>query len=179
MKIPFHRPNIPNKLDQILPSSVKSGWLTTGYQVNIFEKELEKTESIFKSNNIVFDKTSNFILYPSVNGVKLVNIYTKKIVTVIGKGENLRFLNISLSQASDEVVGAAGEKDPSLAPQSIEMHVSENPGLVNKSKPAPVLFCTAHKKNRFYLLREKLLRIMIQTVTYSTRSLPKKREILQ
>ncbi len=42
MKIPFHRPNIPNKLDQILPSSVKSGWLTTGYQVNIFEKELEK-----------------------------------------------------------------------------------------------------------------------------------------
>ena len=120
-----------------------------------FEKELEKTESIFKSNNIVFDKTSNFILYPSVNGVKLVNIYTKKIVTVIGKGENLRFLNISLSQASDEVVGAAGEKDPSLAPQSIEMHVSENPGLVNKSKPAPVLFCTAHKKNRFYLFTRK------------------------
>ena len=85
----------------------------------------------------------------------MVNIYTKKIVTVIGKGENLRFLNISLSQASDEVVGAAGEKDPSLAPQSIEMHVSENPGLVNKSKPAPVLFCTAHKKNRFYLFTRK------------------------
>ena len=42
MKIPFHRPNIPNNIDQVLPNSVKSGWLTTGYQVKIFEKELEK-----------------------------------------------------------------------------------------------------------------------------------------
>jgi peptidylprolyl isomerase domain and WD repeat-containing protein 1 len=120
-----------------------------------FEKELEKMDNILKLNNIVFDKTSNFILYPSVNGIKLVNIYTNKIITVIGKGENLRFLNIALSQASDEVTGAAGEKDQTLAPQSVEMHVSENPGLVNKAKPAPVLFCTAHKKNRFYLFTRK------------------------
>ena len=42
MNIPFHRPNIPNNLDQVLPSSVKSGWLTTGYQVKIFEKMLEE-----------------------------------------------------------------------------------------------------------------------------------------
>ena len=119
-----------------------------------FEKELEKMENVFKLSKVVFDKTSNFILYPSVNGVKLVNLYTNKMVTVIGKGENLRFLNIALSQASDEVVGAAGECDPTLAPQSIELHVSENPGLV-KSKPAPVLFCTAHKKNRFYLFTRR------------------------
>ena len=120
-----------------------------------FEKELEKLNSAFSLSNIVFDKTSNFIMYPSVNGIKLVNIYTNKIISVIGKGENLRFLNIALSQASDEVTGAAGEKDATLAPQSVEMHVSDNPTLVNKAKAAPVLFCTAHKKNRFYLFTRK------------------------
>ena len=42
MNIPFHRPNIPNNINQILPSSVKLGWLTTGCQVKIFEKKLEE-----------------------------------------------------------------------------------------------------------------------------------------
>ena len=40
MKIPFHKPNIPNDLNLIFTSSIRDGWLTTGSQVNIFEKKL-------------------------------------------------------------------------------------------------------------------------------------------
>jgi len=98
--------------------------------------------------NVVFDKTGNFILYPTLTGVKIVNIYSNKSCGVIGNGENLRFLNIALSQGSDDV----SKPSSSAMPASIEQHVSDNPSIVQKGARAePILFCTAHKKNRFYL----------------------------
>jgi len=42
MKIPFHRPNLPDNLERIFPESLLSGWLTTGSQVLRFEQELKK-----------------------------------------------------------------------------------------------------------------------------------------
>lgn len=42
MKIPFHKPNIPHDLNEIFSESIRSGWLTTGSQVNEFEKKLCK-----------------------------------------------------------------------------------------------------------------------------------------
>ena len=40
MKIPFHRPNLPESLDDIYSDSIRSGWLTTGSQVQEFESKL-------------------------------------------------------------------------------------------------------------------------------------------
>ena len=40
MKIPFHRPNLPESLDDIYKDSIRSGWLTTGSQVQEFEAKL-------------------------------------------------------------------------------------------------------------------------------------------
>ena len=40
MKIPFHKPNVPDSFDQIYTDSIRSGWLTSGSQVQIFEKNL-------------------------------------------------------------------------------------------------------------------------------------------
>ena len=40
MKIPFHRPNLPESLDNIYRDSIRSGWLTTGSQVQEFESKL-------------------------------------------------------------------------------------------------------------------------------------------
>ena len=42
MKIPFHIPNIPENFEKIFSTSVQSGWLTTGSQVNKLEKEIAK-----------------------------------------------------------------------------------------------------------------------------------------
>ena len=50
MKIRFHKPYIPKKIDNILPNSIQNGWLTSGPVVKIFEKELCKT---FKSRNVI------------------------------------------------------------------------------------------------------------------------------
>ena len=40
IKIPFHSPNIPENFEEIFSESVRSGWLTTGSQVNEFEKKI-------------------------------------------------------------------------------------------------------------------------------------------
>jgi len=40
MKIPFHKPILPNNLDDIFPDSIRSGWLTTGPMVKKFETQL-------------------------------------------------------------------------------------------------------------------------------------------
>jgi len=40
MKIPFHRPNLPESLGDIYRDSIRSGWLTTGLQVQKFETKL-------------------------------------------------------------------------------------------------------------------------------------------
>ncbi len=53
------------------------------------EKDVEKAEML-RHNNVVFDKTSNFIAYASLAGIKVVNIYTNKGAKVLGRPENLR-----------------------------------------------------------------------------------------
>mgnify|MGYP001445890346 CR=1 FL=1 len=48
--IPFHKPITPNNLNEIYTDSLKSGWLTTGPEVNKFESNLK---NIFNSQNVV------------------------------------------------------------------------------------------------------------------------------
>jgi len=42
MKIPFHKPIMPESLSLVFPDSVMDGWLTTGPQVKIFEDALKR-----------------------------------------------------------------------------------------------------------------------------------------
>ena len=41
MNISFHKPNIPESFDQVFTDSIRSGWLTSGSQVENFEKKLK------------------------------------------------------------------------------------------------------------------------------------------
>jgi len=109
------------------------------------EKEIERAE-LLKYSNIVFDATSNFIMYGSLAGVKVANIFTNKGVRVLGKPENMRFLNLGLFQ---------GLVKTSTAANTIEMATSENPSLSNDGARDPTLFATAYKKNRFFLFTRR------------------------
>ena len=73
------------------------------------------------------------------SGVKLINLFTKKCVKVIGKSENIRCVHIALCQSE------AGSR-----PLTVEETASDNPILQVRSSE-PTLVCTAYKKNRFYL----------------------------
>jgi len=100
------------------------------------EREIDNTESTAPSS-VIFDESGNFLLYPTMVGIKLINIHTNKLVKVLGKSESsTRFLYLALYQ---------GKTSGSAATENLQT----NP------KPDPTLICTAFKKNRFYLFSRR------------------------
>lgn len=108
------------------------------------EREVEKSDFL-KFMTMTFDESSNFLLYPTIFGVKIVNIYSNTFVRYLGKPENMRILAISLFQ---------GKVKKGLSSNTLELEAADNPTLDNTS-PDPTLFCTSYKKNRFYMLTRR------------------------
>ena len=50
MKIPFHKPSLPQNYNELVSNSITGGWLTTGPEVKVFEK---KIATYTESENIV------------------------------------------------------------------------------------------------------------------------------
>ncbi|KAG8966130.1 hypothetical protein FRC03_012455 [Tulasnella sp. 419] len=105
------------------------------------ERELEKDERAWRTMNAVWDESGNFIIYPTLLGIKVVNTYTNRVVRLLGKDETGRWLNLSLYQ------GAPAKKGLT----TIAMAASDNPILAGKESRDPTLFCTAYKRPRFYM----------------------------
>jgi len=101
------------------------------------EREIEQAGDSAAICNVVFDESSNFIIYPTMIGVKIVNLFSNTVVRVLGKVENsARFLFVSLYQGRTE--------------GDIMMD--------NKKKDAqydPIVFCSAYKKQRFYMFSRR------------------------
>jgi peptidylprolyl isomerase domain and WD repeat-containing protein 1 len=86
---------------------------------------------------VLFDESSNFIVYPTLIGVKIVNIVTNKVTKVLGKVENnTRFLALALYQGKNEgdVYMDTRKRDASYD---------------------PTIFCSAFKKQRFYMFTRR------------------------
>lgn len=98
------------------------------------ERDLEKSEHLGHAN-IVFDDSGHFVLYPTMLGVKVVNIETNRCVKILGKGDNLRPLHVALFQ---------GRAKRSKAAITLEQEASNNPTLLSHSSD-PTVFCTAYK----------------------------------
>ncbi|XP_055546746.1 peptidylprolyl isomerase domain and WD repeat-containing protein 1 [Wyeomyia smithii] len=109
------------------------------------ERDLEKSDS-FSLMNITFDFSGHFIMYPTMLGIKLVNVDTNRCVKIIGKNDNLRPLHLALFQ---------GRVKNSKAAITLEQEASDNPALQSIVND-PTLFCTAYKKQRFYLYSRRL-----------------------
>lgn len=98
------------------------------------ERELDKN-SLTSQENVIFDQSNNFILYPTMLGVKVYNWKTNRLIRTLGREEtNFRPLCVGLFQA------LVYEKTVRrLNIDSLDAGVSD-----------PTLYCTAFKKNRFY-----------------------------
>uniref|UniRef100_A0A8C9Z863 peptidylprolyl isomerase n=1 Tax=Sander lucioperca TaxID=283035 RepID=A0A8C9Z863_SANLU len=108
------------------------------------ERELEKVDGI-RLTNIIFDETGHFVLYGTMLGIKVINVETNRCVRILGKLENIRVVKLCLFQ------GVA--KATHVAP-TVEMKACDNPALDNV-EPDPTVFCTAFKKNRFYMFSKR------------------------
>jgi len=65
------------------------------------ERELDKTEVSYTAN-LCFDESGHYLFYPTMLGVKIVNIFSNTLVKIIGKPENLRALRVALFQVSTQ-----------------------------------------------------------------------------
>ncbi|KAF5881916.1 peptidylprolyl isomerase domain and WD repeat-containing protein 1 [Clarias magur] len=108
------------------------------------ERELEKVDAI-RLTNIIFDETGHFVLYGTMLGIKVINVETNRCVRILGKQENIRVVQLSLFQGVAKTLKAA---------PTIEMKASDNPAL-QSTDPDPTIFCTAFKKNRFYMFTKR------------------------
>lgn len=61
------------------------------------ERDLDKSE-FSTNNNILFDVSGHFIMYPTMLGIKVINIDTNRCVSILGKTDNIRPLHIALFQ---------------------------------------------------------------------------------
>ncbi|KIY62048.1 peptidyl-prolyl cis-trans isomerase [Cylindrobasidium torrendii FP15055 ss-10] len=91
--------------------------------------------------NAVWDESGSFVLYPTLLGIKVVNVVTNRVVRVLGKEEAVRFLNIGLYQ------GAPAKRSMT----TMAMAASANPILAERAQRDPSLFSTAYKRGRFYI----------------------------
>lgn len=61
------------------------------------EKEVEKTDFLHLTR-LTFDESGNFLLVPTMIGIKVINLVTNRLARLIGKPENMRFLQLSMIQ---------------------------------------------------------------------------------
>lgn len=116
-----------------------------------FEKILEREKTIetehpdlLKYTNVIFDQSSNFIIFPSISGIKFVNIHSNKVVRILGQGEkHLRFLNLALYQGFN--------RSKHASKLSVEAAASENKIIQKSLMIDPILFATAFNTPRFYM----------------------------
>lgn len=116
------------------------------------EREIE-SQTLKSKANVIFDETGNFLLYGSMLGIKVLNIYTNQLIRVFGKDENLRAVNLSLYQGQPQKKGIT----------SVEMGASSNPLLQESEARDPILVATAVGKVRFYMFTNE------QDISKSTR----------
>ncbi|CAH9094098.1 unnamed protein product [Cuscuta epithymum] len=107
------------------------------------EREFEKTENV-PQPNAVFDESSNFIIYATLLGIKIVNMHTNKVARILGKVEsNDRFLRIALYR------GDRSNKKIRKLPVAANANESKEPLM------DPTLLCCAFKKHRIYLFSRR------------------------
>ncbi|CAL4125584.1 unnamed protein product, partial [Meganyctiphanes norvegica] len=106
------------------------------------ERDAEKGGAV---SHLIFDESGHFLLYPTLLGVKVINLLNNRLVRTIGKPENLRMLHLALFQ---------GKVKKHKGVVTMEMEASENKALVSIMAD-PTLVATAFRKNRFYLFTKR------------------------
>ncbi|KAL8770942.1 MAG: hypothetical protein Q9194_005035 [Teloschistes cf. exilis] len=104
------------------------------------EREIENA-ALQPKINVIFDESSNFILYGSILGVKVINTLTNRVMKVFGKDEPFRSLNLALYQGQPQKKGVV----------TVSMAASNNPLLQEAEERDPMLVTTGSGKVRFYI----------------------------
>jgi len=102
-------------------------------------------------SNAIFDESGNFILLPTLLGIKVINVVTNKTVRVLGRVESSeRFVAISLYQGTPK-------KDHQM---HRALGGSNTSTIADRKKDDaegsdPTIICAAYNKERFFLFTKR------------------------
>jgi hypothetical protein len=134
------------------------------------EKELESNIDALLLSNIVFDDSDHFMILSTLQGIKIINLITNKVIRILGQIEKSeRFLKIALYQGIPVVdqqlilarqslalaAASAGSIAAASAAGGSAMKVDMTPKttdqlLADANKPNPTIIVSSFKKRRFY-----------------------------
>ncbi|CAN0460958.1 unnamed protein product, partial [Hapterophycus canaliculatus] len=63
--------------------------------------DLHQASDALDRQNAIYDESGHFLIYCTMLGIKVVNLVTNKVSRVLGRHENVRFLQATLFQASE------------------------------------------------------------------------------
>eukprot|EP01060_Flectonema_neradi_P038831 TRINITY_DN8282_c0_g1_i1.p1 TRINITY_DN8282_c0_g1~~TRINITY_DN8282_c0_g1_i1.p1 ORF type:complete len:638 (+),score=94.63 TRINITY_DN8282_c0_g1_i1:64-1977(+) len=111
------------------------------------EQDLQNTilsrQEFIPPRNVVFDRTNNFILYSSLQGIKVVNLKTHRLERLLAKYENTdQFLSLALFQGNT----AGNQQFQELIGDSV---------LKQGKEDDPTVFAIAWRRPRFFLITKR------------------------
>lgn len=117
------------------------------------ERELRRSSQLQRVS-LSFDESGNFLVYPTLVGVKIVNLVTNQLVALLGKVESSeRFLQCALYQAKNAPKTRAGATE-SMGDRGLDG--AETGGQTDGSGGRdPTLFVSSFKRPRFYLFTRR------------------------
>jgi len=132
------------------PEHVKTDNIDFGKRMAV-ERELHKAGGskgkigYIPPSNVVFSEDSNFIMYPTMMGIKLINLKTNSLSKLLGKVENTeRFLNLCLFQGVPTQVGTGQTQ---LMGAGL---IQARDSAIDTMQEDPCVFAVAFKKSRFF-----------------------------
>lgn len=105
------------------------------------DRHLAENQSLFGQQNVIFDHSGHYLLYPTLLGIKVVELASNTCRLLLGKEEGIRFLGLASYQ------GQPRRKNI----MTVEMAASDNALISDSKEKDPIIFATALDKNRFYL----------------------------
>ncbi|CUM56490.1 uncharacterized protein AC631_05538 [Debaryomyces fabryi] len=139
----------------------KSGKLLKSYDesIKIYEKDeaniqlklinaerkifIDSPEDILEQRNIIFDESGKFLLFGTLQGIKILSLQTNKVIKILGTDDqlqlNLRFHQLLLSNKS------------SISNFSTEMLSSNNSILNSSLNKVPILISSAVNSDKIFL----------------------------
>ncbi|KIY91298.1 peptidylprolyl isomerase domain and WD repeat-containing protein 1 [Monoraphidium neglectum] len=81
------------------------------------EKEIRAQGDAVPAPSVLFDESGNFVIYPALIGIKVVNLVSNAVSRVLGKVENSeRFLRLALYQGVPKKAGLGASGSDAGAP---------------------------------------------------------------
>jgi peptidylprolyl isomerase domain and WD repeat-containing protein 1 len=106
-------------------------------------------------NNVIFDSTERLLIYPTMMGIKILDLETLETASLLGRNErNQRFLNVQLFQGALMKIGGSAAAAYSIEKFLAQKDDEANPSL--KEMPNdPTFFCSSLKNSRFFLFSRR------------------------